>query len=162
LFQIDPLTGQLKTNGTLTAGQQYTVTVRSTSTFLISDVVNLTGVSGPYAYEISFDPTQLPSGSFEQVAANAGLISLMSDSNGVWLPAITVNQEAHGSNAQPNYQGSYASFTAANSSATLASLVGSSGVDQTANTAWAVIDQPGQYAVGVQVFTEQVLTITAT
>ena len=48
----------------------------------------------------------------------------------------------------------------ANPSATLADVVGSSGIDQTANTAWAVIDQPGDYAVGVQVFTVQTFTIT--
>jgi hypothetical protein len=169
LFQI--VNGQLQTTGTLTAGT-YTVRVRSTSTFLISDVVDLSGVNGPYAFQVSLDPTQLPSSSFAQLAADAGLITLSSDAAGSWNPAVSTNLEAHGSLAQPNYQGSYASFwstvTAANPSATLQNVVGSSGVDLAATqstgspAAWAVVDQPGNYAVGVQVYTEKVFTITVT
>jgi hypothetical protein len=160
-FQI--VNGQLVTTGPLAAGT-YTVRVRSTSSYLLSDVVDLNGISGPTAYELSFDPTQLPSTMAEQVAANAGLISLMSNTGSGWNPAVTTNRVIPGSLATPNYQGSYASFwstvTSTNPSATVANVVGSSGVDQTANTAWAVIDQPGEYAVGVQVFTEQTFTIT--
>ena len=166
-FQI--VGNKLESNGTLNPGT-YTVRVRSTSTFLISDVVDLSGVNGPYAFQVSLDPTQLPSSSFAQLAADAGLITLSSDAAGSWNPAVSTNLEAHGSLAQPNYQGSYASFwstvTAANPSATLQNVVGSSGVDLAATqstgspAAWAVVDQPGDYAVGVQVYTEKVFTIT--
>ena len=113
---------------------------------------------------MTLDPTQLPTGSFAQIAADAGLITLSSDSNGNWAPAVTANAGASGSLAQPNYLGSYASFwsavTAAKPSATINDVLGSSGIDLAANAAWAVVDQPGTYAVGVQVYTEQVFTIT--
>ena len=156
---------QLETSGALAAGT-YTVRVRSSSTFLISDVAELSGVSGPYAYQISFDPTQLPSGAYAAVAASAGLIALSTDGAGTgnWVPATSANAEGPGGLAQTNYQGSYNSFftgvTAANSSATVKNVVGSSGVDLANNVAWAVIDQPGEYAVTDTVFAEQVFTIT--
>ncbi len=41
-------------------------------------------------------------------------------------------------------------------------MVGSSGVDLANHDAWAVVDQTGNYAVGVQVYTEQVVTVTVT
>ena len=44
--------------------------------------------------------------------------------------------------------------------ATVKDTVGSSGVDTTANTAWAVVDQNGEYSVATTVFTEKVFTIT--
>ena len=169
-FQI--VNGQLETTGKLTAGKTYTVRVRSSSTFLISEAMDLTGATGQNVLQVTLDP-QLPSG-FEQAAANAGLIALSyRATSGNWYPAVSANEEAHGSLAQPNYLGpagseaSYANFwssvTKANPSATLSDVVGSSGVDLQANAAWAAIDQPtGEYAVGVQVFTEQVITIKAT
>ena len=109
----------------------------------------------------------MPSSNFTQIASNAGLISLSSDPTaGSWYPAVSQNKEVPGSLATPNYQGSYASFWStvmqSNPSATLANVVGSSGVDLAANQAWGVVDQPGEYAVGVQIFMEQVITITAT
>ncbi len=170
-FQIGTVTanGQstqvLETVGTLAPGT-YTVRVRSSSTFLISDVENLTGITGPTAFEVSLDPSQLPSGSFTQVAAAAGLITLSSDAAGNWNPAVSTNAEKPGSLAQTNYQGPYSSFwssvTAANPSATLQNVVGSSGIDLATNEVWAVVDRPGDYAVGAQVYTEQVFTITIT
>lgn len=158
--QFKIVDGQLEAVGTLTANTTYHVVVQSVSTYLISDVVQLTGATGPLSNLVSFDPTQLPSTNYEQLAVNAGLISLMALGPNGWTPAVNNNLEFPGTQAQPNYAGSYASFTAANPSATVSNSVGSSGVDQTANTAWAVVDQSGQYAVGVQVFTQQVLTIT--
>ncbi|MGO9113601.1 MAG: beta strand repeat-containing protein, partial [Thermoguttaceae bacterium] len=164
LFQI--VNGELETKGTLSANTTYTVRVRSSSTFLISDVVDLSGITGPTAYEVSLDPTQLPSGTYAQIAAAAGLITLSSDPTGNWYPAVTTNTESPGSLAETNYQGSYNSFwssvTAANPSATLKDVVGSSGIDLTANEAWGVVDRPGEYAVGAQVYTEQVITIKVT
>ncbi|MGA2255469.1 MAG: cadherin repeat domain-containing protein, partial [Thermoguttaceae bacterium] len=159
--------GQLQTAGPLSAGTSYTVRVRSSSTFLISDVVDLNGVTGPYSFQVTLDPTQLPTGGFAQIAADAGLITLSSESTGgSWNPAVTANTGASGSLAQPNYLGSYASFwssvTAANPSATVADVLGSSGIDLAANAAWAVVDHSGSYAVGVQVYTEQILTIHVT
>ena len=73
----------------------------------------------------------------------------------------------------------WSSITATNPTATVSDVVGSSGIDTNtntatdpnANTAWAVVDvqanstslpQTSEYAVGVQVFTEQVITITVT
>jgi hypothetical protein len=106
----------------------------------------------------------MPSTAYAAAAANAGLISLSweAETGDVWQPAVGANTETPGSQAQPNYLGSWSSFAAANSSASLSQLVGSSGVDLANNTAWAVIDGPGQYAVGVQVFTEQTFTINVT
>ncbi len=167
-FQIVNANGTqlLKTASALSAGV-YSVRVRSSGTFLISDVVNIGGISGPYAYQVSFDPTKLPSSNYSFLSANAGLISLASDPTaGSWYPAVSQNKEVAGSLAQPNYLGSYSSFwasvTAANPTATLKDVVGSSGVDLASNTAWAVVDRSGEYAVGVQVFTERTFTITVT
>ncbi len=163
LFQIAG--NQLETTGPLAAGT-YTVRVRSSSTFLISDVVDLTGINGPTAYQLTFDPSQLPSTQYAAVAASAGLIALSTDGHdtGNWVPATSANSEGPGSLAQTNYQGSYNAFfnsvTAANSSATVKNVVGSSGVDLANNAAWAVIDQPGEYAVTDTVIAEQVFTIT--
>ncbi len=157
LFKI--VNGQLETASALTAGT-YTVRVRTSSSYLVSDVVNLTGPSGPYGYQVSYDPAEFPSSSYLTAAVNAGLVSLSSESTGGWSPAVSANQEPPGSQAQLNYPGPYSSFTAANSSATLQQLVGSSGIDTAGHTAWAVVDQPGQFAVGVQVFTEETFTIT--
>jgi hypothetical protein len=157
-------TMELETVGSLTPGT-YSIRVRSTSTFLISSVDDLNGISGPTAFEVSLDPSKLPSG-FPQAAAAAGLITLSSDPTGGWYPAVTTNAEKPGSLAQTNYQGPYSSFwasvTAANPSATLNDVVGSSGVDLATDEAWAVVDRSGEYAVGTQVYTEQVFTITVT
>jgi hypothetical protein len=156
-FQI--VNGQLETVGALAAGT-YQVRVRSSSNYLISDVVDLGGVSGPLAYEVSYDPTQVPSSSYLSAASAAGLVSLVSDSTGSWTPAVNSNLEVPGAQAQVNYPGPYSSYTAANPSATLAQQLGSSGLDTTAKTAWAVIDHGGEYAAGIQVFTEETFTIT--
>ena len=158
-------TSELETVGTLTPGT-YTVRVRSTSTYLLTSVLELSPVTGPTAIDLTFDPTQLPSTAFTQAAAAAGLITLSSDAAGSWYPAVTTNAEKPGSLAQTNYQGSYSSFwssvTAANPSATVNDVVGSSGIDLATNDAWAVIDRSGDYAIGTQVYTEQVFTITVT
>ncbi len=162
-FQI--VGNQLQTSGPLSAGT-YTVRVRSSSTFLLSDVVDLSSVTGPQAFQVSYDPAELPSGDYRIAAANAGLITLATDGNGTgnWVPAVSANAETPGSLAQPNFLGPYSTFTgniiAANPTATMKDIVGSSGVDLTGRTAWAVIDQPGEYAVADTVFTEQVFTIT--
>ena len=148
--------------------------VRSSSTFLISDVGSTNVVAGPVALEVSYDPAQLPSGEYRIVAADAGLIALSTDGTGTgtWNPVVSVNSVVPGSLAQPNFLGPYATFwsnvTTANPSATLKDVVGSSGVDLTGRTAWAVVNQPGGYAVGTSieyavtdtVFTEQVISIT--
>ena len=163
-FQI--VNGQLETAAALAAGT-YTVRVRSSSTLLVSTAPQSDGTTGPNTFQVTLDPALLPSSNnFALVATDAGLISLSSDSGGSWNPAITANTEASGSLAQPNYLGSYASFwssvTTAKPSATIKDVLGSSGFDLAANTAWAVVDQPGSYAVGVQVYTEQVITINVT
>jgi hypothetical protein len=164
-FQI--VGNQLQTSGPLAPGT-YTVHVRSSSTFLISDVVDLSNVNGPTAFQVSYDPAVLPSDGYRIAAANAGLITLATDGNGTgnWIPAVSGNHETAGSLAQPNFLGPYNTFwsniTTANPTAALKDVVGSSGVDLTGRTAWAVIDQPGEYAVSDTVFTEQVFTITVT
>ena len=164
---------QLLTNGPLAADTSYTVRVRSSSTFLASDIADIStppGLTGPYVAQVSLASTVFNglSSNYLQVAANAGLITLATDGAGTgnWYPAITVNKSAPGSLAQVNYQGSYASFwasvQAAHPSATLADIVGSSGVDLANNEVWAVVDQTGsnEFAVADTVFTEQALTIT--
>ena len=161
-FQI--VNGQLETATALQAGT-YTVRVRISSTFLLNDAVDLGGITGPYTLQMTFGTGPLPAGSFGQLAANAGLITLSSDPTPhVWNPAASsTNKEVPGSLTQPNYQGDYDDFwtavTTADSTATLSNVVGSSGIDLSENKAWAVIDQPGEYAVAVQVFNEQVFTI---
>ncbi len=108
----------------------------------------------------------MPSSAYRTVAADAGLITLSTDGAGTgkWIPAVSANASSPGSLAQPNVLGSYDGFwtnvTTANPSATLKDVVGSSGVDLAAKTAWAVVDQPGEYAVADTVFTESVFTIT--
>jgi hypothetical protein len=162
-FQI--VGNQLQTSGSLAAGS-YTVRVRSSSTFLISDVVNVPSVTVPEAFQVSYDPAVLPSGNYRIAAANAGLITLATDGNGTgnWVPAVSANSETAGSLAQPNFLGPYSTFwtnvTTAHPAATLKDIAGSSGVDLAGRTAWAVIDQPGEYAVADTVFTEKVFTIT--
>jgi hypothetical protein len=166
LFQIGTENGQpvLQTAAALGPGK-YTVRVLSSGTFLASDIPEPQGVNGTYTFQVSLATDTLPS-SFEQAAAAAGLITLSFNPSGTWYPAVAMNVVPHGSLAQTNYQGSYASFwssvTTANPSATLQDVVGSSGVDLTGTppNTWAVVDQVGQYAVGVQVFTEQTFTIT--
>ena len=160
-FQV--VGNQLETVGTVTPGT-YTVRIRSSSTYLLSDVAEVGGITSPYALEIPLDSTQLPGGNYESAAANAGLITLGSDNSGSWEPAVSANKEATGSLAQTNYQGSYASFwasvVAANPSATLANVVGSSGVDTANGDVWAVVDQSGEYAASTRIYTEQAFTIT--
>ena len=122
--------------------------------------------AGRPAYQISFDPSAVAQRAIAAVAASAGLIALSTDGHGTgnWVPATSANSEGPGGLAQTNYQGSYNAFftgvTAANSSATVKNVVGSSGVDLANNVAWAVIDQPGEYAVTDTVIAEQVFTIT--
>ena len=164
LFKI--VNGNLVAAAALQAGT-YSVRVRTSGTYLISDVGDLTGVSSPYALQVSYDPTQVPSSTYLTAAVNAGLVSLSAQSaTGAWSPAISANQEVAGSLAEKNVQGSYANFwnsvASGHPSATLPNVVGSSGIDTTANVAWAVVDHSGPYAVGVEVFTEQVITITVT
>ena len=164
LFQIAG--NQLETTGPLAAGT-YTVRVRSSSTFLISDVVDLTGINGPTAYQL-----HLRSQPVAQHSIRRGRGQCRIDRAEHRRPRHrqlgpgqqAANSEGPGSLAQTNYQGSYNAFfnsvTAANSSATVKNVVGSSGVDLANNAAWAVIDQPGEYAVTDTVIAEQVFTIT--
>ena len=86
---------QLQTSGPLTAGT-YTVRVRMSSTFEITDIVDLppADVTGPLSFEVFYDPAQLPSAAYLATAANAGLIALGTDGNGTgnWVPAVERQQ----------------------------------------------------------------------
>ena len=161
--------GQLQAAAGLAPGS-YSVLVRSTSTVLLTDVLQLGSSAGsyigPYTLQLTVDPSRMPAG-FAQLAANAGLVSVLSvPTPGVSSPATTANKEAPGSLVQANYQGPYSNFwasvQAANPTAVLSNVVGSSGVDLPNHDAWSVIDETGNYAIGVQVYTEQVVTVTVT
>ena len=158
---------QLETSGALAAGT-YTVRVRSSSTFLISDVVEpLRQLAGRLAYQISFDPTQLPSGAIcrgrgqcrpdraEHRRQRHGQLGPGDKRERPKAPAALPRPITKAPTTA-----FFTSVTAANSSATVKNVVGSSGVDLANNVAWAVIDQPGEYAVTDTVFAEQVFTIT--
>ena len=168
-FQI--VNGQLETTGALGPGS-YTVLVQSTSTYLISDRVDLGNVSGAYEYE-SPRPDPVAQQQLRAFGRQRGA-DFPHDSRTQRMDlAVNGNQEFPGSQAQLNYLGSYTSFTAANPSATVANSVGSSGVYQatSGSNAWAVVDPSSQYvqvgpsgqyveyATGVQVFTQQIITI---
>ncbi len=99
--------GQLEAAAGLAPGS-YSVLVQSTSTPLVSDVLGLGSTAGdfigPYALQLTLDPSQMPAG-FAQLAANAGLIGLVSvPAPGVANPATTANKEAPGSLVQTSYQ----------------------------------------------------------
>ena len=127
---------QLETLGPVAAGT-YNVRVRISSPFEITEVDDLppSDVTGPLTFQMTFDPTQLPSAAYLAAAANAGLITLGTDGSGTgnWVPAVSANSENPGSLAQTNVISPYSTFwssvTAAHPSATLANVVGSSGVE---------------------------------
>ena len=116
-------------------------------------------MNGPFAYQISYDPTQLPAG-YQFASIGPGLISLSSFATGSWLPAVAATSKPPAAWRSATTSAPFSQFLAANPSATLSQLVGSSGIDPATNTVWAVIDQPGEYAVGVQAYTQQTFTIS--
>ena len=161
-FTIDG--GALKTSGPLTAGAK-TVRVRSSTFFLASDVVDLTGTGTPYVVQLNYDPAEIPIG-LEQSLVNGGSLSLGSNRLGGWSNAVASNNGADGSLAQGKYLGSWANFIASvretNPAATEADVLGSWGIDSTNHTVWAVVDYSSEFAVEVGVFTEQAFPITVT
>ena len=161
-FTLDGST--LKTSTPLTVGTK-TIRVRSSTFYLASDVVSLTGSGGAYVVQVNYDPAELPAG-LEQSLANGGSISLGSNRLGGWSNAVAADNGAAGSLAQSKVLGSWNDFwtsvQAANPSATESDVLGSWGIDTTNNTVWAVVDYSSEFAVEVGVFTEQTFTVTVT
>ena len=161
-FTIDGST--LKTSGPLTAGSE-SVRVRSSTFFLASDVVDVTGTGGAYVVQLNYDPAELPTG-LESSLVNGGSVSLASDRLGGWSNAAAANDGAAGNLAQTKVLGSWADFIASVRSAnptvnvTEANVLGSWGIDTTNHTVWAVVDYSSGFAVEVGVFTERTFTVT--
>jgi len=128
---------------------------------LFSDVVNLAGTApsggaaSSYALEMSYDPNQVALGTqgVAYAASNGFLYLGYRNPSGSWVNAIQGNNGGtqdngwQGPNAVSDYQGSWASFVAGPGAGdTLASLLGSWGVNTVNNTVWAVVDHNSEFA----------------
>ena len=123
--------------------------------YLISDVVNVTGITAgtadAYVLQMSFSPSQLTSGSGSVAAEfNGGYLFLATLSGGTWenATAVGVNGPA-GINAGVKQNMSWSNFLSGKDGDALSTLIGSWGVDTANNVAWAVIDygNNNQFAV---------------
>ena len=121
---------------------------------LISDVVNLNGVSGgsasTYVLQMTYDASQMAGGT---AGVNTGIsegflfLGSRNATTGDWQNAI-VGNDSTGSNAGTSIiQSSFASYTAAHPTFSLASMLGTWGVDTTNNDVWAVVDHDAEFAV---------------
>ena len=118
---------------------------------VLSDILELKGTAGdPIVLTVGYDESLL--GGTAEAALRLGWL----DENGSsptfnqWIPAIAGNS-ANPVALQEPFAGSWdaywATFTAANPSATLADARGAHGVDAAANTSWAVVDHNSSFAV---------------
>jgi hypothetical protein len=116
---------------------------------LYSDVVNLNGAGNgtPYAFQMTYDPNELGGTAAAAAAATNGFLYLgyRDPNSGKWANAVLANS-ATGANATANVQSSFAAFTAANPSFTLASMLGSWGVDTANDTVWGVVNHDAEFA----------------
>lgn len=116
----------------------------------LSDVVDLTGVAGVFAMQMTYLESLLQPGVTEQMLVDQGALHIVwyDTDAGAWVNAVEGNS-AVGSNAQSNFQGSWDAFATAHSidASNLSQFLGSWGVDTTANVAWAVLDHNSEFAV---------------
>jgi hypothetical protein len=124
---------------------------------LVSDVVNLNGISGGtnciYALQMTYDPNELGGIAAAHAAASGGFLYLgYRGADGKWHNATTATQPdgntGTGAGAVANFQGSFAVFTATNG-VNLQYLLGSWGVDPVNNDVWALVDHDAEFAVAV-------------
>jgi hypothetical protein len=113
---------------------------------LVSDVANISGIASgtgnAYALQMSYDAGQIGGTATIENLASAGLINLQTY-NGAWVNAGTVGDQ--GASKITNYQGSWNNFIAGpGAGKSLASLLGSWGVDTANNDVWSVVDYSGK------------------
>jgi hypothetical protein len=129
---------------------------------LYSDVVNLGGTvngggsASTYTLQMSYDPAQVGTTSYIEHAASSGVLYLgyYSTSAGKWVNATAVLPDGDtgtGGSADADFLGSWTAFTSSGAPGdlnthSLASLLGSWGVDTVNNVVWAVVDHNSQFA----------------
>ena len=101
---------------------------------------------------MTFDPAAISSGSLGTVGglASKGLLFLgdRNSTTGSWVNAVAPNTPT--GTATPNYQGSYAAFTSSGQPGfgeSLASIMGSWGVDTSNDDVWAVVNYDATFGV---------------
>jgi hypothetical protein len=165
---------QLSTAQALAPQSSYSVTVLGFSVFLASTPVSVTGITGPYVVQMTYDPSTLPTSAYEQPMANSGYLYLAAQAiDGSWDNAVLGNAGAAGQYAQARYLGDgpdystgswnnfWLSVTAAHPTATTSDVLGSWGVDTTNHVVWAVVDFSDQFAAQAVIVAQKTFTVTA-
>ena len=122
-------------------------------TDLYSDVLNLTGTgSDVFVLQMGYSEGTFPAlGLTEEELFALGRLCLGWRSGALWVEATAGNIGALGTDAVVQFDGSYADLTtwlnANTHSWDMDSILGSWGVDMTANVAWAVVDHSSEFAV---------------
>jgi hypothetical protein len=150
-------------------GRMYATNLSATTTGLISDVVNLTGltqgvesaggVTDPFVLQMSYNPSRLPKGgTVEAGLAAKKLITMVSfnSGNGRWDRAVddnSFNRFTSTADAFYGFLGSWDTFATNNFGAVtpdgahLAAYMGAWGVDTTNHVVWAILNHNSQFAV---------------
>lgn len=139
---------------------------------MLSDVVNLTGVVGPYVLESDYDQSVIvydPGETENSLAAEGWMYLGWLETDGSagdlagldeWVYAVDGNSSA-GANAVTNYQGGWLAFVTSQGGGPLDlnDYLGSWGVDTANDKVWAVIDHASVYGAVPEPATMSVLTI---
>jgi hypothetical protein len=144
----------------------YAANLSAPTTGLVSDVVNLTGLTpgaeanggatDPFVLQMSYNPARLPkAGAVEAGLAANKLINLISfnPTTNLWDRAVddnTGNAITSPLDTSYGYVGSYAQFISAGqpgNGKTLAQTLGAWGVDPTNHVVWADLNHNSQFAV---------------
>jgi len=145
-------TARILAGSAAASGGDLTATWSGSTGQTVSEVLQLTTPTGGSAFVLSLGYDESLLGGTAEAALRLGWL----DENGSsptfnqWIPAIAGNS-ANPVALQEPFAGSWdaywATFTAANPSATLADARGAHGVDAAANTSWAVVDHNSSFAV---------------
>ena len=145
-------TARILAGSAAASGGDLTATWSGSTAQTVSEVLQLTTPTGGSAFVLSLGYDESLLGGTAEAALRLGWL----DENGSsptfnqWIPAIAGNS-ANPVALQEPFAGSWdaywATFTAANPSATLADARGAHGVDAAANTSWAVVDHNSSFAV---------------
>jgi hypothetical protein len=152
--------------GTGFKGKMYATNLAGPTTGLVSDVVNLTGLTpgaesaggatDPFVLQMSYNPALLPKGgTLENTLATNKLINLLSfnSTTSLWDRAVddnTGNVVTSPLDNRYGYKGSYAAFQAdplGGNGGTPASELGAWGVDTATHVVWAAVNHNSQFAV---------------
>jgi hypothetical protein len=154
-----------RTQAEAVGGAVFDPSLNKPTTGIISDVVNLTGLTttgtttAPYVLDMDYNPKLLPKGgppAIEASLAQNKLIYLISlnPTTGLWLKAFdpllnTGNMITSPTDPSYGYVGSYATYSTTGPGAgkTLAQTMGAWGADPTTHEVWAVLDHASQFAV---------------